>query len=104
MGILRGVIERVVIHPSEDGLQVEIVGEIVKMVELGLDAKQAALPAEAACSVKVVAGARFGRCFPLVSARELENHVCQLLLGPSATPVDTITRSLQRSVRSPIRS
>src|SRR5919106_1370572 len=59
LGILRGLIERVVIHPAEDGLQVEIVGEIVKMVELGLDAKQAALPQEAACSVKVVAGAGF---------------------------------------------
>jgi site-specific DNA recombinase len=59
LGILRGLIERVVVHPAEDGLQVEIVGEIVKMVELGVDAKQAALPAEAACSVKVVAGAGF---------------------------------------------
>jgi site-specific DNA recombinase len=59
LGILRGLIERVVIHPAEDGLQVEIVGEIVKMVELGLDAKQAALHEEAACSVKVVAGAGF---------------------------------------------
>jgi hypothetical protein len=38
------------------------VGEIVKMIELGLDAKQAALPKEAACSVKVVAGAGFGLC------------------------------------------
>ena len=45
--------------PAEDGLQVEIVGEIVRMVDLGLDAKQAALPKEAACSVKVVAGAGF---------------------------------------------
>ena len=59
LGILRGLIERVVIHPAEDGLQVEIVGEIVKMIELGLDAKQAALLKEAACSVKVVAGAGF---------------------------------------------
>ena len=50
------------IHPGEDGLQVEIVGAIVTMVELGLDAKQAALPVEAAGSVKVVAGARFGLC------------------------------------------
>ena len=56
LGILRGLIERVVIHSAEDGLLGEIVGEIVKMVELGLDAKQAALPKEAACSVKVVAG------------------------------------------------
>ena len=59
LGILRGLIERVVIHPAEDGLQVEIVGEIVKMIELSLDAKQAALGNEAACSVKVVAGAGF---------------------------------------------
>ena len=59
LGILRGLIERVVVHPGEEGPQVEIVGEIVKMVELGLDAKQAALPKEAACSVKVVAGVGF---------------------------------------------
>jgi site-specific DNA recombinase len=59
LGILRGLIERVIVHPADDGLQVEIVGEIVKMVELGLDAKQAALGEEAACSVKVVAGAGF---------------------------------------------
>jgi hypothetical protein len=52
LGILRGLIERVVLHPAEDGLQVEIVGEIVRMVELGQDAKRAALPAEAACSVR----------------------------------------------------
>jgi site-specific DNA recombinase len=55
----RGLIGRVVIHPAEDGIQVEIVGEIVKMVELGLDAKQTALREEAACSVEVVAGAGF---------------------------------------------
>jgi site-specific DNA recombinase len=59
LGILRGLIERVVIHPAEDGLQVEIVGEIVRMVELGLDAREAALPVAAACSVEVVAGAGF---------------------------------------------
>ena len=52
LGILRGLIERVVVHPAEDGLQVEIVGEIVRLVELGHDAKRAALPAEAACSVR----------------------------------------------------
>ena len=57
--ILRGLIERVVIHPGEQGPGIELVGEIVKMVELGLDAKQAALHEEAACSVKVVAGGGF---------------------------------------------
>jgi hypothetical protein len=68
LGILRGLIERLVLHRTEEGLQVEIVGEIVRMVELGLDAKQAALPKEAACSVKVVAGA----C----------NHLCALFVAP----------------------
>ena len=67
LGILRGLLERVAIHPGEDGLQVEIVGAIVTMVELGLDAKQAALPAEAACSVKVVAGAH--------------NHLCRTVMA-----------------------
>ena len=57
LGLLRGLIERVVLHPAADGQEIEIVGEIVRMVELGRDAKQAALDAEAACSVKVVAGA-----------------------------------------------
>jgi hypothetical protein len=51
LGILRGLIERD--SPRQDGRQVEIV------VELGLDAKHAALPKEAGCSVKVVAGAGF---------------------------------------------
>jgi hypothetical protein len=35
LGILRGLIERVVIHPGEDGLQVELVGAIARMVALG---------------------------------------------------------------------
>jgi hypothetical protein len=59
LDILRGLIERVVVHPGDAGPQIELVGEIVRMVELGLNAKQAALPGEAACSVKVVAGAGF---------------------------------------------
>jgi hypothetical protein len=46
----------VVVHPGDDGPRIELAGEIVKMVELGLDAKQAALSEEAACSVKVVGG------------------------------------------------
>ena len=70
--MLRRLIERVVVRPAEEGLQIELVGEIVRMIELGLDGKKAALDARTACSVKVVAGAGFGRSFPLVSARELE--------------------------------
>jgi len=59
LAILRGLIERVVVHPGDEGPQIELVGEIVRMIELGLDDKKAALPKEAACSVKVVAGAGF---------------------------------------------
>jgi hypothetical protein len=72
LGSLRILIERVVIHPAEDsskdGLQVEIVGEIVKMVELGLNAKQTALPKEAACSVQVIAGPRNTLCLLLFAS------------------------------------
>ena len=62
LGLLRGLIERVVLHPAAEdgqGQEIELVGEVVRMVELGRDAKQAALDAEAACSVKLVAGAGF---------------------------------------------
>ena len=47
------------------GRRSSLVGEIVRMVELGLDAKQAALPEEAACSIKVVAGACNHRQFEI---------------------------------------
>jgi hypothetical protein len=94
LGILRGLIERVVIHPAKDGLQVEIVGESVKEVELGVDAKQAALPREAACSVKVVAGAGFEPCRtqpPVCSTFQMFS-VCQsTIMSHDPPPVsDTI--------------
>jgi hypothetical protein len=73
--MLRRLIERVMVRQAEDGLQIELVGEIVRLVALGLDGKRAALSAEEVCSVKVVAGARFGRCLPLVSARALERTI-----------------------------
>jgi site-specific DNA recombinase len=58
--ILRGLIEQVSIGPAETGLEIEIAGEIAKMVELGLGAnrKQGNLNDRLARSVKVVAGAR----------------------------------------------
>jgi site-specific DNA recombinase len=58
--ILRGLIEHVSIGPAENGFEVELVGEIAKMVEFGLgnNAKQATFDETMACSVKVVAGAR----------------------------------------------
>ena len=56
--ILRGLVERVSISPAETGLEVEIVGEIAKMVQLGIEnkTKRAALDDEMTRSVKVVAG------------------------------------------------
>ncbi|MGZ5917910.1 MAG: recombinase zinc beta ribbon domain-containing protein [Methyloceanibacter sp.] len=59
--ILRGLVERVSIGPAENGLEIEITGEIAKMVELGIEhrAKRATLDEEAVRSVKVVAGIGF---------------------------------------------
>ena len=55
------LVERVSISPAENGLEVEIVGEIAKMVELGIEnkTKQAALDDTTTRSVKVVAGRGF---------------------------------------------
>ncbi|MBK5197068.1 MAG: recombinase family protein [Methyloceanibacter sp.] len=59
--ILRSLIEYVSIGPTENGLEIEIVGEIAKMVELGIETnpKQANLDEKSTRSVKVVAGAGF---------------------------------------------
>jgi hypothetical protein len=59
--ILRGLIEYVSIRPAGDGLEIEIVGEIAKMIQLGMgtNAKQANLDESATRSVKVVAGVEF---------------------------------------------
>ena len=59
--VLRSLVERVSISPAKNGLEIEIVGEIAKMVELGIEnqAKRATLDEEAARSVKVVAGIGF---------------------------------------------
>jgi hypothetical protein len=58
--ILRGLIENVSIGSAENGLEIEIVGEIAKMVELSLgsNAKKANLDDRLTRSVKVVAGTR----------------------------------------------
>jgi site-specific DNA recombinase len=59
--VLRGLIEHVSIRPADNGLEIEIVGEIAKMVELGIrpKAKQATLDERLTRSVKVVAGVGF---------------------------------------------
>jgi hypothetical protein len=52
------LIERVLVRPAEEGSRTDLVGEIVPLVELGLDGKRAALSAEEVSSVKVVTGPR----------------------------------------------
>jgi hypothetical protein len=39
--ILRGLIERVVLHPADGGFEIELVGEIAAMVDLGALGKAA---------------------------------------------------------------
>jgi site-specific DNA recombinase len=65
LGILRGLVERIVITPAAEGPgeTIELVGAIARMVALGN--KKAALDARTACSVKVVAGAYNHRQFAL---------------------------------------
>ena len=61
LGLLRGLIERIELHPIENGFEIELTGEIARMVALSLtksDTKKAAFDEKTACSVKVVAGAR----------------------------------------------
>ena len=63
--IIRSLIDKVVIHPNaENGVEIELVGDIVKMVELGTNSNKpavlgAGLVAIRNSSVKVDAGARF---------------------------------------------
>jgi site-specific DNA recombinase len=59
--ILRGLVERVVLHPVEKGFEIELIGEIAAMVDLGAQNKTAgpegsAVPDAYRRSVKVVAG------------------------------------------------
>jgi len=63
LDILRGLIERVALHPVEKGFEIELIGEIAAMVDLGAKSKTAgpegsAVPDPYRCSVKVVAGER----------------------------------------------
>ena len=59
--ILRGLIDHVSIRSSENGLEIEIVGEIAKMIELGIGNKEKPpiLDERMSRSVKVVAGVGF---------------------------------------------
>jgi site-specific DNA recombinase len=66
LGVLRTLIEAVLIHPIESGYEIELVGEITNMVDLAAGASNkkaalggAALSTEDRRSVKLVAGAGF---------------------------------------------
>ena len=74
MQVLRGLIEHVAIGPADEGLEIEIVGEIAKMVELGAgpDTRQANLDERLTRSAKVVAGAS--------SRRHCRRYVCHSLI------------------------
>jgi hypothetical protein len=66
--VLRSLLDRVVIAPAETGFDVEIVGEIAHMIEIGMEGgkkKGPVLNAMMARSVKVVAGTRNQRCLHL---------------------------------------
>ena len=60
--LIRGLIERVELHPAEDGFRVELVGEIANMVTLSAGAESVGSDMDRA-SVKVVAGTRNHRQF-----------------------------------------
>ncbi len=62
--ILRGLIERIVISAAGDGFTIELVGEIAHMVRLSTEAKSLGIEPYRS-SVKVVAGARNHRQFPI---------------------------------------
>ena len=76
LDILRALVERIEIGPANEGLRIELFGEIANMVALGAESKKAALDGAAVPdvyrrSVKVVAGAGLRRCFPLFEASDL---------------------------------
>jgi len=66
--VLRSLLERVVIAPVEGGFDIEIIGEIAQMIEVGMgegEKKGPILNERMGRSVKVVAGARNQRCLHL---------------------------------------
>ena len=70
--MVRGLIDRLIVRPAGGGgFEIELVGDIARMVELGAGAerRKAALDEKAACSVKVVAGTRNQRCLPRLVCR-----------------------------------
>jgi hypothetical protein len=55
---IRGLVEAVILHPKDEGFEIELIGEIAKMLELP-GGPGSSVPAMYRSSVKVVAGAGF---------------------------------------------
>ena len=66
--LIRGLIERVELHPAEDGFRIELVGEIANMVTLSAGAESVGSETNRA-SVKVVAGTGYQRCLQALRTR-----------------------------------
>ena len=58
LGLIRGLLERVEVHPAEHGFHIQLVGEIANMVTLSAGAESVG-PNSGRASVKVVAGEGF---------------------------------------------
>ena len=58
LGLIRGLIERVEVHPAEGGFHIELTGEIASMMTLSAGAESVRSDL-ARASVKVVAGRGF---------------------------------------------
>lgn len=65
LGLIRSLIERIAVRANDEGIEIELVGEIANMVAIALPHTKKAAPDRAAVldtfrsSVKVVAGAGF---------------------------------------------
>jgi site-specific DNA recombinase len=79
MEIVRSQIEQITLTPGEDGgLAVELQGDLARILQLceaGEGKSERPGTGVPGRGLSVVAGARFERCFPLVSARELERSM-----------------------------
>jgi hypothetical protein len=71
--LIRSLIEKVVVTPAEGDMHIDLHGELAGILGLCREGRRSGgFDAETVAQIKVVAGAGFGRSFPLVSARELE--------------------------------
>jgi hypothetical protein len=88
MEAIRSLIARIILTPkSEGGLAAELHGDLAQILTIAETAggkRERPGRGRQGRGLSVVAGARFGRCFPLVSARELERNMPDLPHGKVA--------------------